>query len=245
MGNFDGKIAVVTGGFKGIGKAISHKLAAEGAKVYAMSRNLPQEKLFEDDFINSRVTTQKCDVSDKASVEEAIGTVVKTEKRLDILINNAGITNDNLLLRMSEEDFMKVIDINLKGAFLTTKAVIRTMMSQRHGRIINIGSIVGTIGNPGQSNYASSKAGLIGLTKSLAKEFASRNITVNLIAPGYVDTNMTGDLTEEQKEYFLKNIPLKRIAAPEEIANVVSFFASEGASYITGQVLHVDGGLAI
>jgi 3-oxoacyl-[acyl-carrier protein] reductase len=241
------KIVIVTGGTKGIGRAITAMFAEQGAKVYAFGRNLPEDKsiFHKDDSVKERINLLRADVSDFESVSTAIGEVVKKENRIDVLVNNAGVTKDNLLIRMSESDWDTVLDINLKGAFNCIKAVSRTMMSQRYGRIINIGSIVGSIGNPGQVNYSASKAGLAGLTKSLAKELASRNITVNLIAPGYVDTEMTQKLSEEQREFFVNNIPLKRVAKSEEIASVVLFFAGDGANYITGQVLHVDGGLAV
>jgi 3-oxoacyl-[acyl-carrier protein] reductase len=241
------KIVIVTGGIRGIGKSISQAFAINGAIVYAFGRNIPEDKsTFSDNpEINERINFVKVDVSDLEAVTSSIGEIAKKEGRIDILVNNAGITKDNLLIRMTEADWDSVIDINLKGSFNCIKAVSRTMMSQRYGRIINIGSIVGTIGNPGQSNYSASKAGMIGLTKSLAKELASRNITVNLIAPGYVDTDMTNKLTDEQKEFFINNIPLKRVANANEISDVVLFFASKSADYITGQVLHVDGGLAI
>lgn len=240
------KIAIVTGGAKGIGKAITLRLAQDGALVYAFGRKKPENMDFSDDSkVNDRINFLETDVSNFDSVKESIDKIIKENDKIDILVNNAGITKDNLLIRMSEKDFEDVLNINLKGAFNTSKVVARYMMSKRQGKIINIGSIVGTIGNPGQSNYASSKAGMIGLTKSLAKELAARNILVNLIAPGYVKTAMTDKLTEEQKKYFEENIPLKRIADPEDIANVVSFFCKNDSAYITGQVIHVDGGLAI
>ncbi len=242
------KIIIVTGGNKGIGKAISFKFARSGAKVKIFSRTIPGDlKQFidnSDEFYN-QLEFFAVDVSDYDKVTEAVNVIVKSEGKIDVLVNNAGVTKDNLLVRMPPEDWDFVMNINLKGAFNCIKAVIRTMMSQRNGRIINIGSIVGTIGNPGQANYSASKSGLIGLTKSLAKELASRNILVNLIAPGYVETNMTDALNEEQRAKLLENIPLKRWAQPGEIADVVAFFAHEDSKYITGQVLHVDGGLAI
>jgi 3-oxoacyl-[acyl-carrier protein] reductase len=241
------KIVIVTGGIRGIGKAISIAFCNAGAKVYAFGRNLPESKseFSNDDTVINNIEFVQVDVSSLESVTSAIGEIAKKEGRIDILVNNAGITKDNLLIRMSESDWDSVIDINLKGSFNCIKAVSRTMMGQRYGRIINIGSIVGTIGNPGQANYSASKAGMIGLTKAIAKELASRNITVNLIAPGYVDTDMTNKLSDEQREFFVNNIPLKRVASANEIADVVLFFASDSANYITGQVLHVDGGLAM
>jgi 3-oxoacyl-[acyl-carrier protein] reductase len=244
---FSGKTAIVTGGCRGIGKAIVERLLDEGARVYALDYIIPEEG---DDFIDNkenidRVGCIQADVTSLDSVQEAISQTTKEAGGVDILVNNAGVTRDNLMLRMKEEDWDKVIDTNLKGAFLCTKAVLRTMMGQRSGRIINIGSIVGSIGNPGQANYSASKAGMLGLTKSTAKELGSRNILVNCIAPGYVRTPMTDELDEEQKEAFLKNIPLRRVCEPEEIASAVAFLASDDAGYITGQIIHIDGGLAM
>lgn len=238
--NLENKIAVVTGGAKGIGLAISEKLAEVGATVYALGRSANIEL---DTKYN--IIYKQCDVSDLESVANTLTEIHKESGTIDILVNNAGITKDNLILRMSESDFDDVMNINLKGVFNTCKTVSKFMLSQKQGRIINIGSIVGTTGNAGQSNYAASKAGLIGFTKSLAKELAGRNILVNLIAPGYVLTEMTGKLTEDQVNAFKDNIPLKRAAEPSDIADVVAFFASTDSRYITGQVLHVDGGLAI
>lgn len=240
------KVAIVTGGCRGIGKAIVERLAREGAKVFALDYVIPkpEDVFIEDVEIKDKVFVVQTDVTSEESVNNAIDEVLKDSDTIDILVNNAGITRDNLVMRMSVEDWDAVIGTNLKGAFICSKAVCRKMMSQRSGRIVNIGSIVGSIGNAGQANYSSSKAGVIGLTKSLAKEFGSRNILVNCIAPGYVITPMTEKLTEEQKKAYVENIPLKRGALPEDIANVVSFFASEDSSYVTGQVIHVDGGLA-
>lgn len=238
--NLENKVAVVTGGGKGIGLSISEKLASSGAKVYALGRS-------EVHNIDSKfnIIYRQCDVSNLESVTEVLNNIQKESGTIDILVNNAGITKDNLILRMTESDFDDVININLKGVFNTCKVASRFMLSQKQGRIINIGSIVGTTGNAGQSNYAASKAGLIGFTKSLAKELAGRNILVNLIAPGYVLTEMTNKLSEEQVNAFKDNIPLKRAGEPSDISDVVAFFASNESRYITGQVLHVDGGLAI
>jgi 3-oxoacyl-[acyl-carrier protein] reductase len=238
------KIIIVTGGNRGIGKTIVEKLASHGAKVYSFDIVVPENiaDTFDKNLI-SNIRFCKVNVTDFESISGAISEINKIDGRVDILVNNAGITKDNLIIRMSENDWDAVIDINLKGTFLCCKAVAKTMMSQRSGKIINIGSIVGTIGNAGQTNYASSKAGVIGLTKSLARELSSRNILVNCIAPGYVHTEMTDKLNAEQKEYFVKNIPLGRVAEPEEIADVAVFLASSASNYMTGQVLHVDGGL--
>jgi 3-oxoacyl-[acyl-carrier protein] reductase len=236
------KNAVVTGGIKGIGAAISQKLAQEGFHVIALGRSGSEEDAKK---IHSEVEFRSCDVSNFDSVKDTFDQIVKDHGSIDVLVNNAGITKDNLIMRMSEGDWDQVIDVNLKGAFNTCKAVARQMMGQRQGRIVNIGSIVGTGGNAGQANYSAAKSGLIGLTKSLAKELASRNILVNLVAPGFVQTEMTAKLTDEQVDSFKDNIPLKRPGKAEEIAAVVHFFSSEASAYVTGQVIHVDGGLAM
>jgi 3-oxoacyl-[acyl-carrier protein] reductase len=245
---FAGKVAIVTGGSRGIGEAIVRRLAAEGARVYAtFNSNEEKAKAIQDELTSSGLSVRflKVEVSSEQSVKELVDEVIKEVGRVDVLVNNAGITRDTLLMRMSEKDWDDVIDTNLKGAFLCCKAVCRTMMSQRKGKIINISSIVGINGNSGQANYCSSKAGVIGLTKSLAKELASRNILVNCIAPGFVETDMTEKLTEQQRNAFATLIPLKRAALVEEIASVVAFFVSDDSNYVTGQVLCVDGGLAM
>jgi 3-oxoacyl-[acyl-carrier protein] reductase len=247
MERFKEKVVVVTGGCRGIGKAIVEGFLREGAFVYAWDYKIPEpgEAFIDNESMGQRVSVVQVDVSSADSVNLASQKVLEERGKVDILVNNAGITRDNLILRMSENEWDAVLNTNLKGAFLCTKALIRAMMNQRWGRIVNISSIVGEIGNAGQSNYSASKAGLIGFTKSLAKELASRNILVNAIAPGYVRTAMTDKLTAEQKELFLKNIPLRREAEPEDIAKVVLFLASDDASYITGQVINVDGGLVM
>jgi 3-oxoacyl-[acyl-carrier protein] reductase len=222
-------------------------LASEGAFVYALDYVIPDasEIFHEDAEISSRIACRQADVTSFESIENNFAEIVKEKGRIDILVNNAGITRDNLLLRMTELEWDSVLSTNLKGAFICTKAIARIMMGQRYGRIINIGSVVGSMGNAGQANYSASKAGLIGFSKSTAKELASRNILVNVVAPGYVHTPMTDKLTDEQRKAFLDYIPLKRVAEPEEIASSVAFLASDDAAYITGQVLHINGGLYI
>lgn len=242
---FENRVALVTGGCRGIGKAIALKLASEGAFVYALDYVIPDESevFCENQEIADKIKCMQADVTNYDSIEKCVNLIISEKNRIDILINNAGITRDNLLLRMTEAEWDAVINTNLKGAFICTKIVSRQMMSQRYGRIVNIGSVVGLMGNAGQSNYSASKAGLVGFTKSIARELASRNILVNLVAPGYVRTAMTEKLTEEQKKAFIENIPLKRVAEPEDIANAVAFLCSGESSYITGNILNVNGGL--
>lgn len=248
----DGQVAVVTGGSRGIGRAIARKLAHEGARVYLTSRT--EEAAAEAAReIAAEITAETgahveglaCDSGDAHACAELIKKVVSEAGRLDILVNNAGITRDNLIMRMKEEDWRAVFETNLHGAFYLSKAATRPMMKQRSGRIINITSVVGITGNPGQSNYAATKAGLIGFTKSLAKELGSRNITVNAIAPGYIKTDMTEEISDDMKDFLNANIPLGRLGQPEDIAEAVTFLASPAASYITGAILQVDGGLAM
>ena len=246
--NLNGKIALVTGGSRGIGKSIAIALANEGCNVAFTYRSAESQAKEVEQQIISLGREAKCFQANVASSSETkivVDAVIAQFKRLDILINSAGITKDGLLMRMKEEDFDDVIDTNLKGVFNYTQTASKQMMSQRAGKIINITSVVGVTGNAGQSNYAASKAGIIGFTKSIAKELASRNIQVNAIAPGFIETEMTGALNEEQRKIILEKIPAKRIAKPEEIANVVCFLASSNADYITGQTICVDGGMVM
>ncbi len=240
------KVALVTGSTRGIGKAIALRLASSGM-IVVVNGATSEERISE---VVSKIKENggeaigiKADVSRKEDVDKVFSKITEELGRLDILINNAGITRDNLLMRMSEEDWDEVIRINLKSVFLCSKAAFRLMRKNRWGRIVNISSIVGIIGNAGQANYAASKAGIIGVTKSLAKEFASSGILVNAVAPGFIVTDMTSKLTDKVKETFLSMIPLKRFGKPEDIANVVAFLVSDEASYITGQVISVNGGM--
>ncbi len=245
MGEFDGKVVLVTGAARGIGQAIAVGLAREGADVALC--DLQKDWLSETaDQVHKAGCRAECydmNVADASSVQEGIAAVEKDFGRIDVLVNNAGITKDNLLIRMSENDWDDVLDINLKGAFLTTKAVARLMIKQRSGAIVNVASIIGLIGNPGQCNYSASKAGIIALTKSCAKELASRNIRVNAVAPGFIKTKMTDALSEDIQKKMLDGIPLKRFGEPEDVANVVKFLAGDGAGYVSGQVLTVCGGM--
>lgn len=242
------KTAVVTGGSRGIGRAIAVALAAEGAKVaviYAGNAAAAEETLSLIKEQGGEAVAMQCDVADDAAVSDMINAVKEQFGSVDILVNNAGITRDGLLMRMKEGDWQIVLDTNLTGVFHCTKAVTKLMMKQRSGAIINITSVVGQTGNAGQANYAAAKAGMIGFTKSVAKELASRGIRVNAVAPGCIDTDMTAVLSDAVKEDMLKSIPLGRVAQPEEVAKAVVFLASDNASYITGQVLNVDGGMVM
>ncbi len=241
------KVALVTGASRGIGAGIAHHLAQAGATVVCISRSLPAVKAVADGIIAEglKAAAFACDITSAGDVAELVKQITTEFSRLDILVNNAGITRDTLLMRMSENDWDTVLATNLKGAFNTTKAVTRPMMKQRWGRIINISSVVGLTGNAGQANYAASKAGLIGLTKSAAKELATRNITVNCIAPGYIETDMTAELKEEIKTELLKQIPIGRIGIITDVAGLVLFLASDQAAYITGQTYAVDGGMTM
>lgn len=248
------KKAIVTGGTRGIGRAIVKELAtrkfdgenfADVAFIYNSCDECAESLIAELKGCGSEVIAYKADVSSFEQVQNTVKEIISKFGAVDILVNNAGITKDNLLMRMSEADFDRVIEVNLKSAFNFTKAVSRQMLKQRAGKIINITSVVGLTGNAGQANYAASKAGLIGFTKSVAKEFASRGINVNAIAPGYIATEMTEELNDSQKEALLGLIPLNRMGKPEDIAKAVAFLASDDASYITGQVITVDGGMVM
>lgn len=245
--NLQDKIAIVTGGATGIGKAISLRLAQAGAHVVIVNRRADVGQAAAAELVAAglKASSKAADVSDGAAVDALVKEVVKELGGVHILVNNAGVTRDDLLMRMKESDWDLVIDINLKGAFNCIKAVSRPMMKGRWGRIVNVASIVGMIGNAGQANYSAAKAGLIGLTKSAARELASRNITANVVAPGYVPTDMTATLPEEAIAALLHNVPLARPGQPEDIAAAVAFFVSEEAGYITGQTLAVDGGLVM
>ncbi len=243
----EGKIAVITGGARGIGKEIAEVLAKEGANCVLCDVNAEDLKnaTAEIEGLGVQCMGLSLNVCDLKQCEEAMNKIIDKFQKIDILINNAGITRDGLLLRMKEEDWDSVISVNLKGTFNCTKAAIKVMLKQKSGRIVNVASIIGVIGNAGQANYAASKAGIIGLTKSVAKEVASRNINVNAIAPGFIQTKMTEVLSEEVKEAMRKQIPLKRFGRPEDVGNLVLFLVSDDASYITGQVIKIDGGMVM
>jgi 3-oxoacyl-[acyl-carrier protein] reductase len=242
----NGKVALVTGASRGIGRAIALHLAESGADVvvnYAGSEAAAQEVVEQITALGRKAVKVRADVSSSAEAEDMVKQTIEAFGKIDILVNNAGITRDNLIMRMKEEEFDQVIATNLKGVFNCIKAVTRSMMKQRSGRIINISSVVGVMGNPGQANYVAAKAGVIGLTKATAKELATRNITVNAVAPGFIETDMTDKLTGDTREQLLKQIPLERLGQPEDIAKAVRFLASDDSSYMTGQTIHVDGGM--
>lgn len=242
----EGKVALVTGASRGIGRAIAVALAEAGADVvvnYAGSEQAAGEVVRHIESLGRRSFKLKADVASSAEVEEMVKATLERFGKIDILVNNAGITRDNLIMRMKEEEFDQVIATNLKGVFNCIKAVTRPMMKQRYGKIINISSVVGALGNAGQANYVAAKAGVIGMTKSAARELASRNIAVNAVAPGFIETDMTDKLTAEQREAMLQQIPYARLGQPEDIAKVVRFLASDDSAYMTGQTIHVDGGM--
>lgn len=246
--SFTNQTAVVTGGSRGIGRAVCLALAKRGANIvfsYAGNQSAAAETQAAVEALGVKVLAVQSNVGNPDDVKQLMDTAVKTFGSLDILVNNAGITRDNLLMRMRESEFDEVIKTNLKGTFLCMKAVSRQMLRQKHGRIINLCSVVGLRGNAGQVNYAASKAGVLGMTKSLAQELAGRNITVNAVAPGFIETDMTAILPEAAKTDLLRSIPMARLGAPEDVAEAVAFFASDEAGYITGQVLCIDGGMAM
>jgi 3-oxoacyl-[acyl-carrier protein] reductase len=241
-----GKVALVTGGAQGIGKKICERFAAEGALIAVCDFNLEVSKITAGELSSlTEADAFFVNVADENTVDKCIGEVITKFGKIDILVNNAGIRRDNIILKMKKDEWDSVISVNLTGAFNVSKAAIRFMLKARTGTIINISSVVGLRGNIGQANYSASKAGLIGLTKTMAKEFSSRNITVNAIAPGFIMTEMTDNLSDEVKKGFLEDIPLKRAGTPEDIANVAAFLASADASYLTGQVICVDGGMVM
>ncbi len=242
------QVALVTGASRGIGKEIALELARQGADVivnFAGNEAKAQEVVEQIVSLGRKALAIRCDVANSEDVSAMMKTVIEAFNKIDILVNNAGVTRDNLLMRMKEEEWDSVINTNLKGVFLCTKAVTRPMMKQRQGTIINVASVVGISGNAGQANYVAAKAGVIGLTKTTAKELASRNIRVNAVAPGFISTDMTDQLSEEMKTSLLQQIPLARLGEPADIAKVVAFLASEDSAYMTGQTLSVDGGMVM
>ena len=247
MASLENKIALVTGAGRGIGKAIALKFASEGADVICVSRTEENSKQTADEVkaLGRNAWAFAIDVADSASVDAGIKSILEAAGRVDILVNNAGVTRDGLLMRMSEEDWDTVLNTNLRGAFLFVKALTRSFFKQRSGAVINVASVIGLIGNAGQANYAASKAGLIGFTKSAAREMAPRGITVNAIAPGFIETDMTGALRDDIRDEILKKIPLGAMGQVEDIANAALFLASASGRYVTGQVLTVDGGMVM
>ena len=247
-GTLNSKTAIVTGAARGIGRAVALNLAESGVSLvlnYYQNEEAALGLVKEIDALGGRCVLVQGDVSNPGDAQKLINSALENFNELDILINNAGINKDNLLIRMKEEEFQRVVDVNLLGTFYCTKYASKIMMKKRFGRIVNVSSVVGIAGNAGQSNYAASKAGIIGFTKSVAKELATRNITVNAIAPGYIKTDMTDRLSEEQKDRILSRVPLGRFGLPEDVANMVNFLISDKADYITGQVFRIDGGMEI
>ena len=246
--NFSGKTAVVTGGSRGIGRAVCLELAKGGANVvlcYAGNEGAANDTVAACEALGAKALAVRCNVAESGEVKSLLDAAVQAFGRIDILVNNAGITRDGLLMTMKEEDFDAVVATNLRGTFLCMKAVARPMMRQRYGRIVNLSSVVGLRGNAGQVNYAASKAGVIGMTKSLARELASRGVTVNAVAPGFIETDMTAAMTDAAKTATLASIPMQRLGAAEDVARAVAFLASDEAAYITGQVLAIDGGMSM
>ena len=245
--NLTDKVAIVTGASRGIGEAIAKQLSSCGAKIILIARNSDQLVAVKETIISKGGMAESMagDVSNLNSISEIVTNTIDKWGRIDILVNNAGIARDNIIMRMKEDDWDSVMNINLKGCFNGIKSVARPMIKNKAGRIINITSVIGQIGNAGQSNYAASKAGIMGLTKSMAKELGSRNITVNAVAPGYITTDMTNELNDEVKEQLKSSIPLGRLGTPDDVANLVCFLASDEAGYITGQTFNVDGGMVM
>jgi len=245
MKRFEGKVALITGASRGIGEAIARRLASEGAAVVAAARTVSDlEKIVgEMTEAGGHASALSLDLSDAASIEAGVKSALSAHGQIDVLVNNAGVAEDNLILRMPKESWDRVLGTNLTGVFLLTQAVVRPMVKRRYGRIVNITSVVGLMGNAGQANYAASKAGLIGLTKSIARELASRNVTCNAVAPGFIQTAMTERVSEGAREALSAQIPLARLGTPEDVASAVAFLGSEEAAYITGHVLNVSGGL--
>ncbi|RUO21712.1 3-oxoacyl-ACP reductase FabG [Aliidiomarina haloalkalitolerans] len=242
--SFAGQVALVTGATRGIGKAIAEAFAAGGATVIGTATSESGAAAISE-YLNGNGRGCVLNVTAEGAIDALVSDLQKEFGKIDILVNNAGITRDNLLMRMKDDEWNSVIDTNLTAVYKMCKAVMRGMMKNRYGRIVNIGSVVGTTGNPGQANYCAAKAGLIGFTKALAKEIASRGVTVNAVAPGFIDTDMTKALTDEQRERIFETIPAARLGKPEEIAAAVSFLASEQAGYITGETIHVNGGMSM
>lgn len=242
MSDLNGKVALVTGASRGIGRAIAEQLVADGATVIGTATSESGASAISD-YLGDNGKGMVLNVSDDESLSATLDAINDSYGSIDILVNNAGITRDNLLMRMKESEWDDILNTNLTPIFKLSKAVLRGMMKKRHGRIVNIGSVVGSTGNPGQANYAAAKAGVIGFSKSMAREVASRGITVNVVAPGFIDTDMTKALTDEQKEAIFKDIPANRLGDPKEIAATVGFLVSDSAAYITGETIHVNGGM--
>ena len=243
MSDLEAKIVLVTGASRGIGKAIALQLASQGATVYGTATSDKGAEAISDYLQASGGKGLCLNVTDQNSIDEVLKIIKEEAGGVDILVNNAGITRDNLLMRMKDDEWQDIINTNLNSIFSLSKAVLRGMMKKKHGRIVTVGSVVGSSGNPGQANYAAAKAGVIGFSKSLAREVASRGITVNVVSPGFIDTDMTKSLTDDQRDAISKDIPANRLGQPEEIAKTVAFLVGEGAAYITGETIHVNGGM--